>query len=179
PTQEAFRKMASSKLPPILGVVLYLYLFANIWCGLPESVQLYRSRPPLDLRGAKWIRIDPESGANYRGIAKYLTDESTGFITYPGNHSFHFWTGIEPLTQFNGTGWGLLNFDQQAKIIAALQKTERPRIVVQDFALRIWTQNRPEPIRPLVSYILDDCQPVAQIGPFVIFQPKKPAQPTK
>jgi hypothetical protein len=155
----------------LAGVGL-IFFFANIWCKLPAARIEHAKLRPLDLPGSHYVRMDDETVEMYRALSQYLAAESGTFVTYPGINSLYLWTGQRPPTQLNSTGWGQLSHAQQQHILGSLAKAERPKIAVVEAMMGGWASPAYDPIRPLIRYITEDCQPLKRIGRFVIFEPK-------
>jgi hypothetical protein len=109
----------------------------------------------------------------YRALSQYLERECDTFVTYPGINSLYFWTGKHPPTHLNSTGWGQLTHAQQEQILTSLRHAQRPLLVVVAAAAQSWTGEGPEPIRPLVRCVREDCREVKRIGRFIIFVPRR------
>jgi hypothetical protein len=154
-----------------------IFLFANVWCRLPDVRREYAKLRPLDLPGSSRVHMDDESVEMYRALSQYLAAESGTFVTYPGINSLYLWTGKRPPTQLNSTGWGQLSHAQQEHILASLTKAERPKIAVVEAMMEGWASPAYDPIRPLIRYVTEDCRPLKRIGRFVIFEPKTNAVP--
>ncbi|MEI7733409.1 MAG: hypothetical protein WCO56_27810 [Verrucomicrobiota bacterium] len=179
PISERILPQLQSLSPRVIGwgraliVMIMLYWFANVWCGLPELRQYHTSLTPLDLPGSRLVR-QPEATAHFlRAQVQYLRTECDTFISYPGFCSLYLWAEKPPPTQLNSTGWGQLSHAQQEQIIAALRQAKRPVIVVDEGLAKRWELGIPEPIRPMVSFITEECQPVHRIGSNLIFRPRK------
>ena len=153
-----------------------LFLFANAWCKLPQVRREYASLLPLNLPGSRLVRMNEEVTTMNQQLAQYLGSECDTFVSYPGINSLYFWSGKTPPTQINSTGWGQLTHAQQRKILGSLQQVRRPKLVVTEAMMKSWGTPYAEPIRPLVRYVTEECQPVKRIGRCLIFEPKPPAQ---
>jgi hypothetical protein len=155
-----------------------LFVFANLWCKLPALRREYSQLLPLDLPGSRFIRMDEEIVTMNQQLTRYLETECDTFVSYPGIHSLYFWTGKTPPTQINSTGWGQLTHDQQRQIFNSLRHARRPKLVVTEALMRGWETPYADPIRPLVSFVTEECRPVKRIGRCLIFEPKAAAQLT-
>ena len=163
-----------------LALAAMLYLFADSWCELQTLRERYLSLIPFDLPGSRFIRLDRESVVGTHALVGYLKTECDTFITYPGYNSLYFWTGKNPPTQLNSTGWGQFDARQQMQILAAVSRVKRPMILVHEYMRQSWAQNVPVQIQPLVRFLRDDCQQTSQIGRFLVYVPKvamAPSQP--
>ncbi len=163
-----------AQIAPFLVFVALWAVFVY-WCQPWQWRQYYASLTSLDLPGAHYVRLDGETAQTSQEVTRYLADNADSFVMYPGFNSYYFWTGQKPPTQFNCTGWGLLSWNQQEQILAALQKGQRPLIAVHELRLADWRQGAPTPIRPLVEFVLGQCQEAGRIKPFVFFRPNNAA----
>jgi hypothetical protein len=115
---------------------------------------IYRQRVPLELPGARAIRLDRESVDRYQRLVAALRDQPDSFFTMPGMYSLHFFTGREPPTTRNLTNWMYIFDDRtQERIIAELEARSDLAVVVNRSLLDYWMQGRPLPDSPLVRYI--------------------------
>jgi hypothetical protein len=117
--------------------------------------------------------MDGESTQMYRALSDFLDARCDTFVTYPGINSLYFWTGKQPPTHLNSTGWGQLSFAQQEKILRALFQSPRPVLAVVAAAVDSWSIDAPPQIAPLIRCVREDCRELTRIGRFVIFVPKK------
>jgi hypothetical protein len=158
------------------ATVAMFVLFALGWTDLREARARYVAWPALQLPGADLVRYDPETTAIYREVSAFLARECDTFVSYPGHNSLHFWSGRPPPTHLNATGWGLLSHAQQEEVLAALRQAERPMLVLVIPAIRNWSGEGPEPLRPLVRFAREECREVRRIDPFVflVLQGREP-----
>jgi hypothetical protein len=154
-----------------LATALLLYGFAMIWCKPHLWARYYARLTPLQLRGSERIRLEPDAVQLYRSLMQYIEANCDTFATYPGFNSFYFWTGKQPPTQLNSTGWGQLTAQQQAQILDALCRANQPLLVVHENVSRNWAQEIPPPIETLVHFVLGRCRQIHRIGPYIIYRP--------
>jgi hypothetical protein len=177
--RENFLRIKSSTivLGQVLGTALLLYAFVNVWCELPIIRRVYASLPTLDLPGSRIIRVPPDAKEFYHKLVAYLETDSDTFISIPCLNSLYFWTNKRPPTQLNGSGWYQFNHEQQEKILAALRKHSRAKIVVPgDLRRNLPTYwYTPEQISPLLKCLSEECEEVNRIGPLIVFAPKSSA----
>ena len=163
------------------AALLLLGIFINIWCKLPDVRRQYDRLIPLGLPGSSLVRMDAETVSMYRELSAYLASHCDAFVTYPGINSLYLWTGQQPPTHINSTGWGQLSHAQQNSILDRLKHSSRPLLVVVEAAVRSWGNPGPEAIQPLIRFVREDCRPIARLGRFVILQPlnNDPSPPDK
>jgi hypothetical protein len=152
------------------GVAALLILFATSWCNPFSSRRYYESVPSLGLRGAEFLRLPPEQVELYRALTQYVETQSDTFITIPGLNSLHFWSGKMPPTFFIIAEVVLLSDAQQAQVAAALQKAERPLILINKKTLVGSPGDG-----PLWRLIREQGHEVQQIGNYQILALKRTA----
>ena len=161
-----------------LACVALLFLFANVWCKLPQVRREYASLLPMQLTGSRLVRMDEEQTSMYQQLSGYLATECDTFVCYPGINSLYFWSGKQPPTQINSTGWGQLTHAQQRHILTSLQKASRPKMVVTEALTQSWNEPYADPIRPLVRFVQEECRPIRRIGRCLIFELKPKSEVT-
>jgi hypothetical protein len=134
------------------GVVVSLLFVYFSEALLARSI--YHRRVPLDLPGARAIRVDAETVTRYRRLVAALQNQPDTFFTMPGMYSLHLFTGREPPTTLNLTNWMYIFDDPtQARIVTELEARPHLRVVVNRALLEYWMQGRPLPASPLVRYV--------------------------
>jgi len=145
--------------------------FAIILLPLRGVVAEYRDAVPLTLPGTWLVKTAPVQAAWYQSLTLYLANNSDAFVTFPGVNSLYFWTGIDPPSHINVTEWGLLSEAEIQLIVDKLRVAESPKVVVIAPALAEWATLQKADRHALVRYVQDECEPLVQIGPFVVFGP--------
>jgi hypothetical protein len=144
------------------GVVLSLLFIYFSEALLARSI--YHRRVPLDLPGARAIRVDAETVTRYRRLVAALQNQPDTFFTMPGMYSLHFFTGREPPTTLNLTNWMYIFDDHtQARIIKELEARPHLCVVANRGLIDYWMQGRPLPDAPLVRYIATNFVTVSRI----------------
>jgi hypothetical protein len=87
----------------------------------------YLNNPPLDLPGSSLLRIDAAQGQELRHVTQTVRDRCDVLWFSPwGFGSFYVFTGFEPPTGlFSGIPAGLMDRDEQQRVIRALKASER------------------------------------------------------
>jgi hypothetical protein len=165
-------------LAKALACVALLFVFTNAWCKLPEVRREYASLLPLDLPGSRFVRMNEEVTLMNQQLSRYLETECDTFVSYPGLNSLYFWSGKQPPTQINSTGWGQLTHAQQRHILGSLRQAHRPKLVVTEAMMQSWNTSYADPIRPLVRFVQDECRPIRRIGRCLIFELKPVSEVT-
>jgi len=159
-----------------LVLIILLHLFVVQWCMPRWRWADYASVPRLELRGARYLRLpDLPRAEDYRALTQYLEKECDTFIATPLFNSLYLWTDKRPPTWFNVNGGGIPSGDaQQAQVVAALQQTKRPLILVKESLVPYLLGAQPSAQGPLIRYIREDCLEIKRLGGFRILAPKRP-----
>ena len=143
-----------------LAVAVLLIAQWNMMSAVRES---YRSLTPLDLPGARRMRMSEESVALYRWLALNLRAHADTFIGMPAINSLYFWSEKEPPTYLNPNSWMLLLDDaQQRRVVDSLSRHPRACAVVADRLTDLWMRGRRIENQPLATYISGDFQTVGR-----------------
>lgn len=117
---------------------------------------------PLDLPGARLIRVTPEQRQAYHWIAAQVRERCEAFVTVPGMNSLYLFTEQEPPTGLNTTAWMfLLSDDEKRRIVDRMRGLRVPCAVRHRWTLAFWAQGRKIPPDPLLEYIAGDLRPLA------------------
>ena len=113
----------------------------------------------------------------YQALAQYLQGNCDTFITCPGINDFYFWTGKRPPTHLNPTTISILTAQQQEQIVAALQRAEKPLIVILESIVNDPGRRGSGSIRVLLQALRDEYVEVRHIPPFKIYGLKRNRDP--
>jgi hypothetical protein len=142
------------------------------------GAQNYHHQKSLDLPGAKLLRLPPEEAEHYEKLIALLHENKcTNFVGYPNIDSFYLWAEIEPPVPYAPGAWvNAMDAEKQQTVVDELKKTARPCLIRSDVRAENWLRGAPAPARPLAEYVLNDFQPVAEVGEFLFELPTE-AQP--
>jgi hypothetical protein len=128
----------------------------------------YHHQKSLDLPGAGDLRLTPEAAETYEGLVAMIHENKcTTFIGYPNIDSLYLWAEIEPPVPYAPGAWvNALDSERQQQIVEELKASPRPCLIRSDARAELWLRGAPAPDRPLANYVLNDFQPVAEIGEF-------------
>lgn len=128
----------------------------------------YHRQKALPFPGATDLRLPPAEAETYeRLIALVHENDCTTFIGYPNIDSFYLWAGIEPPLPYAPGAWvNALDSERQQRIVDELKASPRPCLIRSDARAQNWLRGNPAPPRPLANYVLNDFQPVAEVGEF-------------
>lgn len=138
-----------------------------------NGVVVYRDQQALPFAGAGQLRLAPEEAETYARLVDLLArHRCTDFIGYPNIDSFYIWSGIEaPPPQAPGAWLNALDSERQQRIVDELRASPRPCAIRSDARAENWLRGAPPPDRPLARYVLDDFQPIEQVGEFQFMLP--------
>jgi hypothetical protein len=59
-----------------------------------------------------------------------------------------------------------MDSERQQTVVDELKKSPRPCLIRSDARAQNWLRGNPAPERPLANYVLNDFEPVAEVGEF-------------
>jgi hypothetical protein len=135
----------------------------------------YHHQKSLDLPGASALRLPPEEAEHYeRLIALIHENNCTTFVGYPNIDSFYLWAEIEPPVPYAPGAWvNAMDSERQQTVVDELKKSPRPCLIRSDARAENWLRGHPAPERPLANYVLNDFEPVEEVGEFQFELPVK------
>jgi len=155
------RRAAQAALFAVV-VVAYSAIFNPV-----ELFDKHRTRLPLDLQGARLVRLDAQQVRVYRDIVKSIDGDCDTFATVPNFMSLHFWTRTTPPDGFNSRMWiTLVDHDTQRRAIGNLAAHSSPCVVYSQRAADRWASYGGIDNGPLVSYIRQSFRTVRTIGDY-------------
>ena len=135
-----------------------------------RAYQDHQSLVPLDLPGARRVRLPEQDVALYTWMAANLRAHSDSFITLPGYDSLYFWAEKEPPTALNTTLWWMLLDDrEQEQIVEALSRCPRACVIGQyhpGWVAHTQVRGRSASTMPLVRYILDNFETIGRVNEY-------------
>ena len=127
---------------------------------------------PLDLKGARHLRLSPSLGSSIRIMARNAQLANASLFSYPGAFSFNLWTGLSTPTNSNATHWfSLLDQPHQTEIEAELRTHHTP-VIVQPGIIRTHLQEFIDPNSPLIQYLESDYESRAEVGLLALWRQK-------
>lgn len=154
---------------PLVGFALVgLFALDTMLRPAASNAVLYRDLEPLRLRGASAMRMQPGNVETFTELVDLLhRHRCTTFIGYPNFNSLYLWSGIEPPTPVAPGAWiKALNTEYQLKAVEELRASPRPCAIRNDELAEKWLLGTPPPDRPLVNYVQNDFETVAEVGSF-------------
>lgn len=141
-------------------------------CDLPGAWARFEASVPLDLPGARLLRVAPRSAELYRTLARVVAARADTFVSLPGFNSLHFWSGVPPPTGLNATGSVvLLTESEQRRVVEAVEGRPRALVLVNEQSVRAWLRWSAEVRSPLLDLVAR-CEPQGGLGPWRFFAPR-------
>jgi hypothetical protein len=171
------RGLAAVAAVAVAAVILFGYV-ANTTLREPldEARAAYDSRTPLDLPGAQDVRLDPTEVDLYRRITHSVEANCRSFVMLPGMNSFYIWTGQEPPTGYNATGWPTLFDDaHQRRVIEEIDPKPGLCLLENESLAAAWSGGS-IPDVPLVRYMRREFRPLLRVGEYRLLK-RAPGQP--
>lgn len=155
-----------------LGSVVLLLFLANETLRRPydDAKVLLDGWAPLELEGAGRLRLFPEEAQTYREVVAAVNRHCTRFEMLPGMNSFYLWSGQEPPTGFNATGWMTLFSDElQRKVVRRLDPIRGLCLLRNETIAAQWTGGA-SPDGPLVAFLSSGFRPLAGFGDYELLK---------
>lgn len=159
-----------------LGAALVVLTVATFLPVARIARSSWESSEPLDLPGARQLRLDRVSASTWRTVAANVEANATTLFTYPGMLSFNRWTGVPPPTSANVTHWfSLLDETRQLAIRDRLEADPTAVVVVQRTHLHYLIERGLGPAGPLKDYLHTRYRPALRLDGFDVWV--RPGQP--
>jgi hypothetical protein len=142
------------------AAAFFCVVLAGHLYNLRAARAVYESMVPLDLPGARSVRVPPQQYRLYHGVVDGIHRNCSGFVTMPGMNSFYFWAEQNSPTMLNLTNWvGSYDDTEQQRMTTDFARVTRPCVVLCPSVLEIWLRGAPTPQRPLARWIEEHFQP--------------------
>ena len=147
----------------VIAAALMIGAFPTIFVA-----HAYFSMAPLDLPGARLIRIDREQVDDLRWVTAQLSSCAASY-SVPGMPSFAFWTGQPLPTTLNVNDvMGLISPARQAEIVQDLSRLPDLCIVYNPTILKQFDRGQIATDPPLLRYLRNDFVPKAERHGYII-----------
>lgn len=134
----------------------------------------YDAAVPLDLAGASSVRAGETEVRLMRAISAGIDANCDSFVMLPGMNSFYFWTGQEPPTGYNATGWPTLFDDEAQRHVIADTRSIEGLCLLRNLPLAEgWGEGIPP--GPLVSYLQHGFRSLGADGDYELLRREGPA----
>ncbi|HWJ42180.1 MAG TPA: hypothetical protein VNR67_01995 [Solirubrobacterales bacterium] len=158
-------------LGAIAAVAAAVTLVVLVNIQLRQPLESYRDSydglVSLDLPGAEDVRLSPEEVDLYRGVARTIAANCNSLLMLPGMNSFYFWSGLEPPTGYNATGWTTLFDDAHQQRVIDETRDIRGLCVLENEPIAAgWSSGTIPAGEPLVRYLRSGFRPIATIGDY-------------
>lgn len=142
-------------------ILLVVLVNTQLRQPLNEARAAYDAGVSLGLPGAEDVHVSPEEAERYRRITKAIDADCNSLLMLPGMNSFYLWSGIEPPSGYNATGWPTL-FDHahQEHVIEATRPIRSLCLLRSQSLADFWTGGE-APDGPLVRYLSHGFKPIA------------------
>jgi len=144
---------------------------------LNAGLTYYKLSAPLDLPGARHLRVSPSLGSSIRVIARNAQLGSESLFSLPGAFSFNLWTGLDTPTKTNVTHWFSLLEDAPQREIAAQLRLRQTPVIVQPQIVRTHLQEFIDPEASLYSYLNTHYEPRIEVGLLALWRQKNDPRP--
>ncbi len=137
---------------------------------LREARAAYNGAVPLDLPGATAVHLSQPEVELYRNVSSAIDTHCRSLVMLPGMNSFYFWTGLEPPTGYNATGWPTL-FDEahQHQVIDETRSIEGLCQLRNTLIAKNWG-NGTVPPGSLVRYLHRGFRPIIRFGEYKLLK---------
>jgi hypothetical protein len=126
----------------------------------------YDAAVPLDLPGARSIRVGEDEAVLYRQLSKAIDANCSTFVMLPGMNSFYFWADRQPPTGYNATGWPtLFDASDQRRVIADTRAIEDLCLLENPALAGGWSAGATAD-GPLLRYLADGFEPIGEGGDY-------------
>jgi hypothetical protein len=136
-------------------------LFFGVWLALKplhrysdEVALAYSSGVPLDLPGARRLRLEPAQAEQLRALSGALRRDCRTFLTMPGLDSLYLFTGEPAPVELSGPWMYFLSAADQRRIVQRVAPMRGLCVVRSAAAGYVWfLLSGHHPTRPLVQFI--------------------------
>ncbi len=158
----------------------YIFIGMQWWSSCRSFEASYRELTPLNLPGARWLRLREDQVAVLRCVSINLRDNCDTFFSAPAINSFYFWSGLKPPTDLNAGMWMmLLNDEQKRAIIDELERHPRAWFIYDQPLFELWLRGYMDSRAddPLMRYCQTHFEPLAQVGEYDLCVPVGATRP--
>jgi hypothetical protein len=136
----------------------------------------YSDTVPLDLPGARRVRVDDLRVAQLHELTAALRNRCKTFVTLPGMNSLYLYSGLPAPEELSSTWMLYFTTDEQQRIVDRLRATSDLCAVYKPDLLQFWeqfTEGRGIPDRPLVRYVEDEFHSVRNFEGYYLEVPNR------
>lgn len=158
-------------------VVTAAFALGSIARPAISNARDYGDRNELPLRGAALLRLPTAEAEIYTDLVALLhRHRCTSFIGYPNINSLYIWSNINPPPPAAPGAWiEALDGDFQKRAVDELRAEPRPCAIRSLTRAGLWLRGEPPPDLPLVRYVFERFESVAEVGDFEFMLPKPEA----
>jgi len=168
------RRVALAWGAVVAAILVVFVANATLRRPLRDYRALYDITVPLNLPGARDVRLSPEWADLYRSVTAEINKYCRAFVTLPGLNSFYFWTRQEPPTGSNATAWTTLFDDaRQRRVVVGTRRIPNLCLLEHEPQALGWSAGRPLE-GPLVRYLKRGFEPITTIGDYRLLRRERP-----
>ncbi len=164
-----FRKV----IKPAAGIITVATIASVLWSLGYVSYLRFHLGEPLQLHGARALRLTDDITSVYRILYKNIRLHGDMLFSYPGLYSLNIWTERPTPTAHNVTHWfSLLDDTKQHAILEKLRSEDRAVIVVQSYLVNYLVHHGFPPRSELQRYLVQNFEPVFTLDTFQFWAKK-------
>ena len=132
----------------------------------------YDRSVPLNLPGAREVRVSPDDAATYRNAVAAIDANCHAFVMLPRMNSFYLWTRQQPPAGYDPTGW-TAGFDEsrQQRTVAALRSVDGLCLLENSSLNRVReADSRGRPPGPMSRFLHRGFVPIATFGDYQLLK---------
>jgi hypothetical protein len=133
-----------------------------------ESVRLYRSRPALQLPGARLIHLNVQDTRDRQEIVRLArTNSCATLVSVPGMPSFNEWSGVQSPSSQGGGPWILaMNDASQINLTQQLSRDSHTCVVVNKMMADLWSASYVAYSSPMARFIRENFRTEFESGSY-------------
>lgn len=160
----------------LVGAAVTMLVLVNIQLRQPLDAYRagYDAGTSLGLPGAEDVHVSPEEADLYRQVSRAIDADCRSVLMLPGMNSFYFWTGQEPPTGYNATGWTTLFDDAHQQRVIDETRSVRGLCLLENEPLAAGWSGGVIPDGPLVEYLHQGFRPVTTIENYRLLRREGP-----
>jgi hypothetical protein len=141
---------------------------ALVVAPLHLGIYYYRHAEPLNLPGARLLRVPPTTASALRIITRNAALHADVLHSLPGQWSFNTWAGLPTPTAQNTTHWfRLLSPTKKAEISQTLTAARNPAVITQPSLVQEIVGSMDMENAPLLTHSRKDYAPLFACGPYL------------
>ncbi|NMJ42035.1 hypothetical protein GWK16_12340 [Roseomonas sp. JC162] len=149
---------------------LRIGLFIVVLSAVAVKLIVLQDHKPLDLPGARFIRVEEGQGATLRAVVARLSRCRNAY-SLPSLMSLHIWAANPPLTGLNiNHPLAFLTDSQQEQVVSALDAAPGLCLLHDPALMEFFDRGQMAQRPPLLRFLEERLVPVERIGPYVVYE---------